>query len=72
MENLHNFKANLMAFAEAHSEMGTEEIKAALLLQYDNLPEEEKAPYIAKAKEDAERFEAEQAGWEAFKAKGKK
>ena len=60
-----------MTFAEAHSDMGTEEIKAAMIQHYDSLSDEEKAPYIAKAKEDAERFEAEQAGWEAHKAKGK-
>ena len=64
-------KAKLVEFAEAHSDMGTEEVKAALIAQYDALDESAQAPFADKAREDAERFAAEQAGWEAFKAKAK-
>ena len=60
-------KAKLMEFAEAHSDMGTEEVKAALIAQYDALDEAGQATYVEKAVADAERFAAEQAGWEAFK-----
>ena len=68
----HYFKANLYAWAEAHSDVtSTEEVNAALKADYEALNDEGKAPYIAKAEEDAERYAAELAGWEAFKAKGK-
>ena len=64
-------KEKYMDYATSNPDVGSEDVKVALNAEYEALDAEAKAPYEAKEAEDAERFAAESAGWEAFNAKAK-